>query len=913
MGKLPSRNGSRGLAARTAALAGLVLAQLCGGSGCTRHFFRERADAQVDRVLAEKDRYPEWKIENEHVYPDPRARFADSTNPDRPPMPPDDPAAQSLSPNPQKPGKAGIARVEGTGYLELLAQWDAENRANQSAADELEAGNNKKSQEPVTATVALFGCPSPRRVFRIRLEQAAELGLINSREYQDRREDLYLAALPVTLERFAFAAQWFAAGQAIREWTGRGTPEGQHNEWVLNSDVGFTKLFSTGALLLLQIANQTVINMTGTGSPHTVSESTLTLDLMQPLLRGGGRAVTLEPLTQTERNLLYEIRSYAHFRKEFFTFIVGGGGLLPGAILPRGGTTSIVPGVPASLIGLTINTPPVQITPGTSGQFTLNPAVSVIPAGFLPTLLPAAQLVTDRDNVTQLRAFYKLFEAFKEGGDVSQLQVDLVEQQLLQGESTVLQDEQTYGNLLDELKLQLGLPVDVGLELDNAPVRALLQQFKRYSDIFTQFENARNQAAGNGPPEHTADVRARLEHLFAATDIVQSTTFRLRLPGQWAEWHKLSDNELRARLQSLGGERRALLEARTNAEQAGKRLSGLKSKRLDEIESSIDLGSMEQVLRAYESEPWQGQGDVERRQRQRVALFQVVVNSFALVLGEARNERLQKLRQSWPELPRLLADHVDLLTVEEAEAQAKVAQVALLNRLDLMNARASVVDSWRQIAVFANALLGTLNVEYHWDSFTPLGQAKPLDFGGSRNRQQLFINGELPLVRTKERNDYRAALIAYQRQRRALMESEDLAVAAVRSELRQLRILAQNYKIQQRQVELAYLTVESSLDTFRAPPAPTPAGTAANTAVSAASLTQQLLGAQRSLPVAQDALLAVWISYLTTRLQLYRDLELMQIDSRGVWIDEFATSPTLPEPSDGAEQLGQPTPLGPSR
>ncbi len=67
-----------------------------------------------------------------HVYPDSRARFADPTNPDRPPMPPDDPAAYDLSPNPQKPGKPGVARVEGSGYLDLMTKWDAENRAEAS-------------------------------------------------------------------------------------------------------------------------------------------------------------------------------------------------------------------------------------------------------------------------------------------------------------------------------------------------------------------------------------------------------------------------------------------------------------------------------------------------------------------------------------------------------------------------------------------------------------------------------------------------------------------------------------------------------------------------------------------------------------------------------------------------------------
>ena len=43
------------------------------------------------------------------------------------------------------------------------------------------------------------------------LDQAAELAMFNSREYQDQRENLYLAALPVTQERFSFMAQFFAA------------------------------------------------------------------------------------------------------------------------------------------------------------------------------------------------------------------------------------------------------------------------------------------------------------------------------------------------------------------------------------------------------------------------------------------------------------------------------------------------------------------------------------------------------------------------------------------------------------------------------------------------------------------------------------------------------------------------------
>lgn len=118
-----------------------------------------------------------------------------------------------------------------------------------------------------------------RDPYRINLEQSVELGLVNSREFQSRREDLYLTALPVTLERFAFSAQFFATEQAIRERSGRLTPEGQHNRWRLGTDTGFTKTFSTGALLLFRLANQTVAELTGDFPKHTIDPKVRVIQL----------------------------------------------------------------------------------------------------------------------------------------------------------------------------------------------------------------------------------------------------------------------------------------------------------------------------------------------------------------------------------------------------------------------------------------------------------------------------------------------------------------------------------------------------------------------------------------------------------------------------------------------------------
>ncbi|HZY90230.1 MAG TPA: hypothetical protein VFE78_35740, partial [Gemmataceae bacterium] len=126
--------GKRGRGLRALLLLATLPGLLSTGGGCTRRFYRDRADKEVDALLAEKDKYPDWKIEDYQVYPDPRSRNADWTNPDRPPMPPDDPASYNMAPRPQKPGHAGVQYIEGTGYLDLMAEWDKENRARLEAA-----------------------------------------------------------------------------------------------------------------------------------------------------------------------------------------------------------------------------------------------------------------------------------------------------------------------------------------------------------------------------------------------------------------------------------------------------------------------------------------------------------------------------------------------------------------------------------------------------------------------------------------------------------------------------------------------------------------------------------------------------------------------------------------------------------
>ncbi len=207
--RLKPRRRGRGL--RTLLLLAALPGLLSTGGGCTRRFYRDRADKEVDALFLEKDKYPDWKIEDFHVYPDPRSRNADWTNPDRPPMPPDDPAAYKLAPRPQKPGHAGVQYIEGTGYLDLMACWDKDNRARRAAeggqdaqaedsagdptaqageektpaqrAREIETEIDRELAIPVATDRALPTPPEMQRCkpYLLNLEQTIELGFLCSR------------------------------------------------------------------------------------------------------------------------------------------------------------------------------------------------------------------------------------------------------------------------------------------------------------------------------------------------------------------------------------------------------------------------------------------------------------------------------------------------------------------------------------------------------------------------------------------------------------------------------------------------------------------------------------------------------------------------------------------------------------
>jgi outer membrane protein TolC len=154
-----------------------------------------------------------------------------------------------------------------------------------------------------------------RRV--INLEQALKLAVENSREYQTQKEQLYLAALSLTGERYAFTPQFFANSQA--QFSGA-SDQGIQTASV-SSGLGVDQLLKTGGSLTVSLANELLHYYTGT---QPAEHSTLLSAVFsQPLLRGFGRnSAAVESLTQTERNVIYAVRSYSLYQHQFAVNIV---------------------------------------------------------------------------------------------------------------------------------------------------------------------------------------------------------------------------------------------------------------------------------------------------------------------------------------------------------------------------------------------------------------------------------------------------------------------------------------------------------------------------------------------------------------------------------------------------------------
>lgn len=153
--------------------------------------------------------------------------------------------------------------------------------------------------------------PPPAPAAPMNFRDCLRAAMENSREYQDAREQVFLAALDLDLESDAFRTSFagllagsFAddrSGEAARRGAG-GSVESSASQQV-----------ATGARLGAKLAFDLARLLTGDrGSSYGVLAD---LSLSIPLLRGAGREIVREPVTRAERNLVYAILRLEQFKR----------------------------------------------------------------------------------------------------------------------------------------------------------------------------------------------------------------------------------------------------------------------------------------------------------------------------------------------------------------------------------------------------------------------------------------------------------------------------------------------------------------------------------------------------------------------------------------------------------------------
>jgi outer membrane protein TolC len=144
------------------------------------------------------------------------------------------------------------------------------------------------------------------------LPKALEMAVNHSRDYQLQRETLYLSALSLTGERHKFALKPSTKTPPNLDLS-RNRSSSNVNTTESDATLTLSKALKTGGTLTATLANDLTLFFNG-GGPKIPD---ITLALTQPLLKDAGAKFAEELLTQSERDLVYAIRTFSRYQKTF--------------------------------------------------------------------------------------------------------------------------------------------------------------------------------------------------------------------------------------------------------------------------------------------------------------------------------------------------------------------------------------------------------------------------------------------------------------------------------------------------------------------------------------------------------------------------------------------------------------------
>lgn len=916
------------LAAARRWIAGLGLLLFAVTPGCSRTFWRTQADFDSYNLLMQKTQDPRWDLPRLTIEPDARSRFSNFADPDRQPLPPDDPAAHQY-----------MECVDGMrGYKswhkfgEDMSVENPQWLANFGLQPEVSQADWEEPSKPDPDLVAKGEAQVVREIptiEKLTLEQAVELTGIHNRDYQTQIENLYLSALALSFDQFQFNVRFLGFGGRPTSSLNYINVPTQTDALQWNNRFGASQLLPSGGQWVVELANNTLWLFQGQN--QTSSSSVLTYQLTQPLLLGAGRKIVLEGLTQSERDVLYNVRALARYRKGVFSTVVTG----TGATVSSLGSFSVAGtfggnGTATSAVSVSSNTANgtgyldliqtqqqvinqrdnirellIQVE-RSRAQSQINhgedldklpdglefPAELSDKIGFIPVLkrltwYAPTMSPEERDQLLALSAepgwqtavknLYSRVEAGVIPLDVAQL-LTRASQQVIQ----LRDQERGYLDAVDQYKFTLGLPIDFQMTIDTG----VLKQFELIDPRITKLEQAillyqQEFAVINEKDPPVEELRRIADQLIA----------------------------LRQRIENEG---MALVSADLE------RVDAILPKRLNELSRQSDRDIVEQdlernrlVFREVIQDMHKKNGEALNDLRDLLGQTGLTIEQRKVLLSELDRKRESLLQVTQNLKSVQVGLRSELISLRKFEmSQADAVSIALENRLDLMNARAQVMDARRQMEVAANRLESVLNVVTN-GSIRSSGNSNPFDFRGDQSTFQVGVQFTAPLDQVQLRNTYRLSQITYDRARRAYLALEDTIRNTVRSEWRQLQTSALNFETSRQNLRIAALQLDSAIETFNQPARPGQPATGTGNANQGLNL----INALQAVLQAQNSLIQFWTQYEQTRINIHLDMDIMQVDERGIWIDPVyqnmgtngaGSNPTLSEPTDVNRPLPPP-------
>ncbi len=846
----------------------LVIACMIGTLGCHRHHYRNQADAEAYCLLDQKSasiaRPPNRSLRMEV---DRQSRMFNPFDLDFQPMPLDDPASYQL-----------MQCVDGRrGY----PMWEA-------------AGFTNTTESPDWWQSLPL---DEDGVLELDLDHAVQIALLHSPEYQRQVEQLYLSALGVSAQRFEFDTKFFGGAQTSLQTRHESTGGVDRNTTTVSvgtkgptgSALSLQRRFATGADLVVGLANTLVWQVSG---PDSSTATTLfDFALLQPLLRGAGRDIVLEDLTEAERDLLAQVRSFERFRRSFYLNITIGRSLES-----QGTSTSAN------------NLPSVTSAIGNIGNA----------SGYLGLLQTRLRIRNLQENIVRQTENLLNFEDSlierlttipDDAASIVQLRLLIAqaEQSLLSSQTRLVNQQTAYEASVDRFLRTLGLPPYLCLRLTDP----ILERFELIEqDLLKRREQLSHLRIQVGQlnvrilerSETSIDEESQLPITELEWDDELASTLKdlqsqLEPLVEFVELIRQSDlpaiqQDISSFEASIEQRRQQTVSLQKRYEQERDGICGLLN--LSSIDESIfemdELRELEEALNESYADLTESFETYSERAQELVLAIEALSPQRMKKLDE--QELAEKVREEVIiASQRLLSDiGDDVLALQLIQARARTESVLLpqvemdpesafyiakRNRRDYANAKAALVDRWRDIEIVADPLESSLSVRLSGNLGT-VGQS-PTDLRTNTSQLRVGLQWDAPITRLLERNNYRTELIQYEQSRRAFYSLEDNMWQLLRAETRQLQSNRLTFELGRRAIRIAARQIELNSD-IRALNEARGRGAGPTAA-------RDTINALNSLLSAQNDLLGIFVNYEVVRRSLAFDLGTMELSPEGLWID----------------------------